>query len=149
MGIEVSVTLDNEPTNHINAIDIYDLAKRHLGEYYFHHASTTGIPLMRHKDKEYLAETMIKHGYGQAGLTLHGSYDSHNDMVGNSEGLTSLIETGKYLYKKDFHVVLSLMLSKVLVQDREKITQILKELPHHGVYFAMTNASPVERIQYY
>ncbi|MBI9012446.1 MAG: radical SAM protein [Clostridiales bacterium] len=149
MNIEVSVTLDNEPVNHKDAIKIYNLTKKHLGDYYFHHASTTGIPLLRHKDKASLTDTMIKHGYGQVGLTLHGNHDNHNEIVGNPDGLTSLIEAGKYLYQNNFHVVVSFMLSKLLIRDRDEIGQILEELPHHGIYFAITNASPIDRMQDY
>lgn len=149
IGIEVSVTLDNEPMNHNDAIKIYDLTKKHLGDYYFHHASTTGIPLLKHKDKDLIVDRMIKYGYGQVGLTLHGGNDNHNELVGNAAGLSSLVETGKYLYQNNFDVVVSFMLSKLLIQDRNKITKILEELPHQGTYFAITNACPIERIQDY
>ncbi len=102
LGMEMSVTLDNEPANHSDAVKIYDLAKSHLKEYYFHHGSTTGIPLLNHKDKEAVTETMLKHGYGQVGLTIHGGHDSHDKMVRNSSGMNSLIDAGKYMYQKNF-----------------------------------------------
>ncbi len=41
------------------------------------------------------------------------------------------------------------MLSKILIQDREKIADIINTIPHQGVYFAVTNVSPVERMQDY
>jgi len=147
--IDVSVTLDNEPMNHPQAVEVYDLCKKYLGDYYFHHGSTTGLPLLTSTNPEEILETLKGHGYHEVGLTVHGGHDTHNWMVKNPRAYEGIIDSAKLFIDQGFDVVISLMLSKALIRERDQVSHLLDSLDHKGMYFAITNMSPLDRMLQY
>ncbi|MCK8060749.1 MULTISPECIES: radical SAM protein [unclassified Fusibacter] len=149
IGLEVEVTLDNEPINHPDALKVYEWANRYLGDYYFHHGSTTGIPIVNHADGKALLDRLLEYGYKEVSLTVHGGLINHNRVVQNVNGMQTLIKAAKLYAENGFRVGLSLMLGKYLIEDRDEVTELIKSIPHDYVYFAITNFTPTPRMMEY
>jgi hypothetical protein len=128
---------------------VYQLTHEYLGNYYFHHGSTSGIPILNHANKNEILQILKKYKYEYVSLTLHGGEENHNRIVRNSGGMNAIKEAAQLYTDYGFIVGLSLMLNKHLVEDREEVSDIIKNTPHEFIYFAIPNCSPIKRMKEY
>lgn len=141
-----SFTLDNELYNHPQALEILQFTHQEVHDYYYHHGSTTGIALMKRKDKDDILSLLVKYGTPYAGLTFHGGKKHHNEIVHNEQGFDVLKETAIYLHNKGIKVFLSFMISQYLIEDLDAIDQLLHEIPYDDFFFVIPNFMPTTRM---
>ena len=141
-----SVTLDNEPFNHpdLEAILGAVSSAGHLS--YFHHGMTTGIALMRRKDRDAVVRAYLDRGYGTFGITLHGSDDHHDGIVRREGARRTSIDAAEHLRSCGAEVHVSLMMNRFFPEDAEDLDRVLQRLAPSFVWFAVPNYTPHVRM---
>lgn len=147
LGEAASVTLDNEPANHPDVLEIIRMTCDLIPGHYYHHGSTTGLPLLRRADRENVAKAMLHAGWTEVSLTLHGGREHHNALVRNPMAFDGLQDAAAFYAGRDFQVGISLMLNRHLIEDREEVTRLLEQTPHSSTYFAVTSYVPTRRLR--
>ena len=138
----LSFTLDNEPINHpdITAIIRAASAVRHAE--YYHHGMTTGIALMRREDKETIVQAYLDGGYGDFGITLHGSPAHHDEIVRREGAFRASVEATAFLQSCGAEISVSLMWNRFFREDAAEIDRTIEKLNPAFVYFAVPNYTP-------
>ena len=139
---EVSLTLDNEPMNHpdVGAIVRAAAAAKHIG--YFHHGMTTGIALMRRKDRDRVMRAYLDCGYGEFGVTVHGSAEHHDLIVRREGAFRTSVEAAEYMRSCGAEIGVSLMYNRFFPEDADGINALLERLRPGWIYFAVPNYTP-------
>ncbi len=127
-SFEFSVTLDNEPANHPQAISVLHLTERYLTPFYYHHGSTTGIPFIRRADRDDLLRFLKMAGWDEVSFAIHGAKENHNVIVQRPGALQSLKKASTLFSEHQFTICVSLMLSKALIEDQLEVEKLLAEI---------------------
>lgn len=144
-----SVTLDNEPANHPQALTVFHLAERYLKPFYFHHGSTTGIPYLQRKDRDELLSFLFDAGWKEVSFAVHGAEKNHNLMVKHPNALGYLMEASDLFHAHGFQVGVSLMLSKALIQNQLQMEGILTKLNPNFRMLVIPLHAPNQRMKQY
>lgn len=147
LGPNASLTLDNEPVNHPQILQIIPMVSHLLGDHYYHHGSTTGLPLLRRQDRDPVAKAMVDAGWLETSMTLFGGQTHHNHMVRNPKAFAAMEEAARFFRDRGFRLGFSLMLNQGLIEDREAVSRFLDRHPHDFVYFAVTSYVPTDRLR--
>ena len=137
-----SFTLDNEPVNHPNLGDILRAASSTKHIRYHHHGMTTGIALMRRRDKAEVVQSYLDCGCGEFGITLHGSAAHHDEIVRREGAFQTSIEAAEFLKAKGVEINVSLMLNRFFPEDAAELDRILARLNPAFIWFAVPNYTP-------
>ncbi len=148
-GERISFTLDNEPYNHPDFSVLLHHTHEHYWPFYSHHGSTTGIAFNHRKDKEAIWQLQKEYGIDFASITLHGDEKNHNFLTQNSHAFAEAMDYIRFVNEHQGKLYLSLMLSKLLIEDREAITQIIQWAQPYQVYFAIPTFAPSPRMRAY
>lgn len=148
-GERVSFTLDNEPYNHPDFPRIIDYVRQYCWNSYFHHGSTTGIAFNHRVDKDAIWEKQKAYGIDFASVTLHGGEKNHNFITRNTKAFSEAIDYIRFVKAHHGKLCISLMLSKLLIQDCDEISEILHKIQPDEVYLAIPNSAPSKRMQAY
>jgi hypothetical protein len=149
LGLVPSVTLDNEVFNHPQVTEVYELTARHLQPYYYHHGSTTGLALLQLPDAQALLKNLRAHGWGTFSLSLHGGPVGHDTLVRRPGAFVALSRAAQVIKDAGCELVLSLIVGKPLIEERELVSQFLEQTPHDSVYAALVNHAPIQRLMDY
>lgn len=143
---ETGFTLDNEPMNHpdLEAILRSAAATRHIA--YYHHGMTSGIALMRREDRSAVMRAYLECGYGNFGITIHGSASHHDEIVRRQGACQIAIEAAEYIKSCGAKIEVSLMLNRFFAEDASEIDAMLTRLQPDGIYFAIPNFTPHEHM---
>ena len=147
--LSFSVTLDNEPANHPEALAVFRLTERYLSSFYFHHGSTTGIPFLQRKDRNELLDFLVHAGWSEVSFAVHGAKKNHNFIVNHPRGLEHLIEASHLFHAHGFRVGVSLMLSKALIEAQMQIERILSEIDPDYRMLVIPLHAPNQRMKQY
>ena len=139
---EVSFTLDNEPMNHPDIGVIIRAAAETKNIRPFHHGMTSGIALMRRKDRDDVMRAYLDMGFRDFGVTVHGNA-AHHDMIVRREGAyRTAVEAAEYIKTCGAKVGVSLMFNRFFHEDADGIDALLERLRPGWIYFAVPNYTP-------
>ena len=143
---EASFTLDNEPMNHpdIETIIQSAAATKHIE--CFHHGMTSGIALMRRKDRSAIMRAYLDCGYRDFGITIHGNAAHHDEIVRRQGAYQTAIEAAEYIKACGAEIGVSLMFNRFFAEDAEGIDALLARLRPDYIYFAVPNFTPHEHM---
>ncbi len=145
-GKALSFTLDNEACLHPRLADILQYIYRECPENDFHHGSTTGIAFNHRLDKAQLWRLQKELGLDFGRITLHGGEKNH-DLITRTPGFfAESLEYARFLRANGGRMEVNLMLSRLLVDDREAVTAALETLRPDAVFLNVTNAAPNRRL---
>ena len=139
---ETSFTLDNEPMNHpdIETVVRSAAAAKHIA--YYHHGMTSGIALMRRKDRSNVLRVYLDCGYENFGITIHGNASHHDEIVRRQGAYQTAIEAAEFMKTYGAKVEVSLMFNRCFAEDAGKIDTLLTHLLPDCIYFAVPNFTP-------
>lgn len=139
---EASFTLDNEPMNHpdIGAIVRRAADAKHIAHY--HHGMTSGIALMRRRDRDAVLRAYLDCGYRDFGITVHGNAAHHDEIVRREGAYQTAVEAAEYMKEHGAEVGVSLMLNRFFAEDADGIDALLTRLRPDYIYFAVPNFTP-------
>ena len=167
LPFEASFTLDNEPMNHPNIASIIRKAATTRYIEHYHHGMTSGIALMRRKDRHAVMQAYLDCGYRDFGITIHGNAAHHDEIVRREGALKIAIEAAEFM-KSSHHdeivrregalkiaieaaefmkscgaeVGASLMFNRFFAEDAAEIDGMLQQLQSAYIYFAIPNFTP-------
>lgn len=143
---EASFTLDNEPMNHpdIETIIRSAAATKHIENY--HHGMTSGIALMRRKDRDAVLRAYLDCGCRDFGITVHGSAAHHDEIVRREGACQTMIEAAEYMKDHGAEVGVSLMFNRYFAEDANEIDALLTRLRPDYIFFAVPNFTPHEHM---
>ena len=142
LPFEASLTLDNEPMNHP---DITAIIRRAAATKYnenFHHGMTSGIALMRRKDRQAVMEAYLDCGYRDFGITIHGNALHHDEIVRRKGAFQLAIEAAEFMKSCGAAVGVSLMFNRFFADDAGEIDAGIQQLKPVYIYFAVPNFTP-------
>lgn len=142
----ISFTIDNELYGHPDALDLLRFVKEKCWPYYSHHGSTTGIAFNHRSDKEELWRFQQENGIGFGCITLHGAEKNHNLITQNPNSFKESLEYASFVKAHRGKLYVALMLTSLLVEDRDEITELLRELAPDETYFAVPLFAPSRRM---
>ena len=125
---ELSFTLDHEPMNHPEIVQIIRAAAAAKHSRNYHHGMTTGIGLMRRNDRETVLRSYLDCGYDVFGITVHGSAAHHDEMVRRAGAFDAMVSAARFFKAHGARLEVSLMVNRFFPEDAESITALLREL---------------------
>ena len=142
LPFKASLTLDNEPMNHPDIASILRKAAvaRHIENY--HHGMTSGIALMRRKDRQTVMQAYLDCGYSDFGITLHGNARHHDEIVRREGAFQTAVEAAEFMKSCGAEVGVSLMFNRFFAGDAGEIDGTLRQLQPAYIYFAVPNFTP-------
>lgn len=146
---KLSFTIDNELFGHPDIFYMLKYVKEKCWSSYSHHGSSTGIAFNHRLDKEELWKFQQENGIDFGCITLHGAESNHNFITQNPNSFKESMEYASFIKSHNGKLYVALMLTSLLVEDRDEITKILQELNPHEVYFAVPLFAPSKRMMDY
>ena len=142
LPFEASFTLDNEPMNHPDIASIIRKAAsaNHIENY--HHGMTSGIALMRRKDRDAVMQAYLDCGCHDFGITIHGNARHHDEIVRREGALQMATEAAEYMKSCGAEVGVSLMFNRYFADDAGEIDARIQRLQPAYIYFAVPNFTP-------
>lgn len=126
-------TLDHEPMNHPQLDQILQAASRTKYIENYHHGMTTGIALMRRKDKEAVIQSYFDHGYRSFGITIHGGKAHHDEIVRRKGAFDTTVSAAKFLLQMGAQLNISLMMNRYFAEDADEISRMIDALGTEAV----------------
>ncbi len=123
---DTTFTLDHEPMNHPEIVKILHAASQTNNIKNYHHGMTTGIGLMRRKDKDDVIKAYFDCGYEVFGITIHGDAPHHDEIVHRKGAYDLTVAAAGYLKAKGAKIEVSLMLNHFFEEDAASITAMLR-----------------------
>lgn len=152
LGGDVCITLGNEMFCHPRLADIF----RHTDEVcprFFEHKGddipTTGVALLRHRDREAILKELQRKGTDQVCFALHGGEADHDRMVQRAGRFGQLFECADFLTGQGFRLIFSLMLSRALLPGLEDVMERIRRYPGARVYPIVPLYCPTPRLRRY
>lgn len=132
-----SFTLDHEPMNHPEIGKILYAAShtKHITNY--HHGMTTGLGLMARSDKKTVVQAYLENGYNEFGITLHGVFAHHDEIVNRKGAFDKAIAAAQFLSQMGCHVQISLMVNQFFAEDADQISRLIDDIGVDDIYFAI------------
>lgn len=147
--IKFSVTLDNQPANHSQALEFYRLAAEFLKPFYYHYGSTTGLPYIEGSDRNEILTLMHRAGWNEVSFCIHGGEVSHNRVVHHPAAFQSLARAAKQFREHGFRLGVSLMLSTCLIEDHDQVRVLLERLDPDFTLLVIPLHAPTKRMRDY
>ncbi len=147
---EIYVTLGDEIFNHPQIAEMVSFTHGLMPSYYSYNdflVPTTGIALLKRKDRRAVLEAL--RGAGCAGfmLTLHGNKAHQNAITQNNAAYDALKEAAGWLYGEGYKLRFNLMLSKFLVSDWEAVCGFLAPFPEADRVLTIPLYLPTDRLR--
>lgn len=139
---DASFTLDHEPMNHPEIVQILRAASQTQYIENYHHGMTTGLGLMRRKDKDDVIKAYLGQGYDTFGITIHGSDSHHDEIVRRKGAYDATVETAEFLKSKGANIEVSLMLNHFFPEDADSISTLLNRLQPYYTGFVVPIFTP-------
>ena len=137
-----SFTMDNEPFNHPDIVEIIRVATSTKHIQLYHHGMTTGIALMRRKDKESVVKAYMDCGCMDFGITLHGNPEHHDEIVRREGAFQASVASAEYAKSLGAKVSISLMFNRFFPEDAAAIDQVIRQVGPDFIYFAVPCYTP-------
>lgn len=148
-GEHATFTLDNEPYLHPDLFYIFSRIQKLCWRNYYHHGSTTGIAFNHRRDKDTIWNFQKAQKIAFSSVTFHGAKAHHNEITRNPRSFEEGLRHLQYVREHQGSVYFSLMLSSLLVEDRDEITALIQTISPDSVYFAIPNFAPTQRMLAY
>ena len=142
LPFESSFTLDNEPMNHPDIASIIRKAAAAQHIEHYHHGMTSGIALMRRKDRSAVMQAYLDCGCNDFGITIHGNASHHDEIVRRKGAFQTAVEAAEYMQSCGAEVGISLMFNRWFADDAGEIDAIIQRLQPAYIYFAVPNFTP-------
>ena len=146
LPFEASLTLDNEPMNHPDFTSIIRKAAAADRIRNDHHGMTSGIALMRRKDRDAVMEACLDCGCRDFGITIHGNALHHDEIVRREGAYRTAIEAAEFMRSCGAEVGVSLMFNRWFAFDADEIDAAIRRLQPAYIYFAVPNFTPHARM---
>lgn len=148
---EIAVTLGNELFCNPDIVKILDYSAANLPKYFSYRnfpVPTTGIALVRRKDRDDILQSLRLLGAEKFMLALHGGENRHNGIVQNPNAFGELFRTADYLSKNGFGILMNLIVSKALADGFSQTAIALSALPYN-IRLTVPLYVPTERMRRY
>ncbi len=149
LGEKIGFTLDNEIYNHQDAEKVLGFVEKNCAQNYYHHGSTTGIAILNHPKREEILQILKRNHWMDVSFAIHGGTETHNKIVHNNEGMSSIMEASKLFKENGFEVWISLMISKEMVEDLSLLADILDKIPYSHLLPVIPDYYPTNRLMKY
>lgn len=152
LGGDISLNLGNETFCHPRVAELFRLTDRVCPQYFDRRGEdfpTTGVALLRHRDRENILNELRRKGISELFFALHGSADVHDRMVGFPGRYEQLFETADFLTAQGFAVSFSLMLTKALLPGLEEVLERIGHYPGAKVFPVVPLYCPTPRMRRY
>lgn len=148
---KIAVTLGNELFCNPDIVKILDYSAANLPKYFSYlnfSVPTTGIALVRRRDRDEILRALESLGTEKFMLALHGGKIRHNKIVQNPNAFDELFRAADFLSQNGFGILFNLIVSKAL---SEGFTQTLKTLSELSYDARLTTPLyvPTERMRRY
>ena len=134
---------------HPDLLYIFSRIQKLCWKNYYHHGSTSGIAFNHRRDKDAIWNFQNEQHIAFSSVTFHGAKEHHNEITRNPRSFDEGLKHIQYVKENQGAVYVSLMLSALLVEDRDKITELLQTIAPEEVYFAVPNFAPTQRMLAY
>lgn len=149
---DIAVTLGNELFCHSQITDVLSFTAKAIPQYFSFREDpvpTTGIALVDREDRDQIIENLKQVGASGFMLAVHGSEQSHNQIVQRSSGYTKLFEAADYFAQRDMDILFNLIISKPLCTDFRKVMRKVSSYPHADVALTVPLYVPTNRMRIY
>lgn len=147
---EIYVTLGNEICNHPQITELISFTHEHMPSYYSYNqmlVPTTGIALIKRKDKSSVLDALKRAGCSGFMFTLHGNKEHHNLITKNKDAYDSLKEAVSCLYAEGFEIKINLMLNKFFSSDWQSICEFITLFPNADRRLTIPLYLPTDRMR--
>ena len=134
---EAYFTLDHEPMNHPDVVEIIRAASKTKHIQNCHHGMTTGVGLMHRKDQDEIVRAYLECGYDTFGITLHGASQHHDEIVRRMGAYNTSIAAASYLKSMGAKINVSLMLNRYFTEDADELTRVIENLAPNDIWLAI------------
>lgn len=128
---EVTLTLDHEPMNHPDIGQIIRAAANTKHIVNFHHGMTSGIALMRRKDRDAVLQAYLDLGYRSFGITIHGSREHHDEIVRHKGAFDAAAAAAEYFKAHGTRLEVALMVNRFFPEDAGSLSEFLDRVRPH------------------
>lgn len=152
LGGDISLNLGNETFCHPRAADLFRLTDRLCPRFFDRRGEdfpTTGVALLRHRDRENILEELRRKGIRELFFAVHGGQEVHDRMVGRAGRFEQLFETADFLVDQGFKVSFSLMLSRVFSPGLKEVLSRTSRYPGTKLYPIVPLYVPTSRLRAY
>ena len=146
---KITFTIDNELYNHPDCLKILEYVQAKAKDNYFHHGSTSGIAILRHKDQKEILDLLKRNKWLDVGLTIHGAKSDHDMIVGHEGAFNELFKAVVLFKKEGFKVWLSLMLNRKMLSNLRELNEILDSMPYDDIISVIPDYFPTPRLRSY
>lgn len=149
---DISLNLGNETFCHPQAAQLFRLTDQICPEFFDRRGEdfpTTGVALLRHRDRENILMELQRKGIEELFFAIHGNRDPHDRMVGQAGRFEQLFETADYLRERGFRLGFSLMLSKALFPGLDEVMARISRYPDAQIYPVVPLYCPTPRMRQY
>lgn len=148
----IAFNLGNETFCHPRVVDLFRLTDRVCPQYFDRRNEdfpTTGVALLRHRDRENILRELERKGIWELFFAVHGGQEAHDRMVGRPRRFAQLFETADFLVSRGFHVRFSLMLSRVFAEGLDEIMERISRYPGAKIDPIVPLYAPTPRLRTY
>ena len=149
---EISLNLGNETFCHPDVVKLFRLTDQLCPQFFDRRGEdfpTTGVALLRHRDRQQILQELKRKGIHELFFALHGGPSQHDAIVGHEGRYRQLFETADFLAAEGFKLGFSLMLSRVLLPGLADVLAHLSHYPGANVYPIVPLYCPTPRLKAY
>lgn len=149
---DISLNLGNETFCHPQVAQLFRLTDQICPEFFDRHGEdfpTTGVALLRHRDRENILLELSRKGIDELFFAIHGDRESHDRIVKQTGRFEQLFETADYLRERGFRLGFSLILSKALLLSLDAVMECLSRYPDAQIYPIVPLYCPTPRMRQY
>jgi len=152
LGGDISFNLGNETFCHPRVVGLFQLTDQVCPQFFDRRNEdfpTTGVALLRHRDREHIVQELERKGIRELFFAVHGGRKDHDRMVQRPGRFDQLFETADFLVSRGFHVRFSLMLSRVFAEGLDEIMERVSRYPGAKLYPIVPLYAPTPRLRQY
>ena len=149
---DIALNLGNETFCHPQVAELFRLTDRVCPQYFDRRGEdfpTTGVALLRHRDREGILKELERKGISELFFAVHGKEADHDRITGFSGRYRQLFETADFLISRGFRVAFSLMLTKALIPGLLEVLARIRRYPDAAVYPVVPLYCPTVRMRRY
>jgi len=149
---DIALNLGNETFCHPHAAALFRLTDQICPRYFDRRGEdfpTTGVALLRHRDRENILLELKRKGISELFFAVHGGEREHDAIVGFSGRYGQLFETADFLTAQGFSVGFSLMLTKAFLPGLDEVMSRILRYPGARIRPIVPLYVPTDRMRRY
>lgn len=149
---DISLNLGNETFCHPQVAELFRLTDQICPQFFDRCGEdfpTTGVALLRHREREAILQELHRKGIGELFFAVHGNTRQHDAIVGRKGRFEQLFETADFLTERGFEVGFSLMLSSALIPGLEEVLDRIRRYSGANIHPVVPLYCPTPRLRAY